>query len=230
MKSTSLLLLAAVFCPFACASQLVDNLLSGKDQTVVVYGTSLTAGGKWVGEMDAWLNALNPGKAKAKVINSGLSGKGSRAGLEKLDATVIAHKPDTVFIEFAVNDAFKAPQPERHITVGESMRNLETMIARIKAARPETEIIIQTMNPAWDAPNGNGSSSKRPGLADYYEGYRKVAARHGFLLIDHHRNWSEIEKNDPEKFHEHVRDGVHPTREASIAVTFSQIKESLRKP
>ena len=46
--------LPLLLCLFAVSpsfgSQLVDNLRAGKDQTVVVYGTSLTAGGRWVTE------------------------------------------------------------------------------------------------------------------------------------------------------------------------------------
>lgn len=227
IRSTSLAFLLAALGSFTSASQLVDNLLAGKNQTLVVYGTSLTAGGKWVAETKAWLNTLNPGKVTATVINSGQSGKNSRVGLEKLDEVVIAKKPDTVIIEFAVNDAGKGKDPTKHVTVEESMRNLETIIDRIKAARPETEIIIQTMNPAWDAPNGNRSSSIRPGLENYYEGYRKVAAKRGLLLIDHNKNWVAIQEKDPELFKTYIQDGVHPTPDGSIAVTFKQIKESL---
>lgn len=221
------LLLSLISASTAFSSQLVDNLLAGKDQTVVVYGTSLTAGGRWVAETKTWLEGLNPGKAKLTLVNSGQSGKNSLVGLEKLDAAVIAKKPDTVLIEFAVNDAFLFPEEEKRVSVEGSQKNLEEMIERIKKALPGTEIILQTMNPAWDAPNGNGSGSKRPALADYYEGYRKIAAKHGLLLIDHNKNWVELQKTDKAQFEKYVADGVHPTPAASTAVTFPQVKKSL---
>jgi len=211
----------------AFASQLVDNLRAGKDQTVVVYGTSLTAGGKWVPLTKDWLEGVNRGKAKVTVINSGMSGKNSLLGLAKLDEAVIAKKPDTVIIEFAVNDAFLYDDLKERVSVADSAKNLETMIERIKKALPDTEIILQTMNPAWDSPKGNGSATKRPELAAYYEGYRTVAKKHGLLLIDHNKNWEAIRQKDQAEFEKLVADGVHPTPEASAAVTAPEVKKML---
>jgi lysophospholipase L1-like esterase len=232
MKISSIrfaLLMSLVSASTGFSSQLVDNLLAGKDQTVVVYGTSLTAGGRWVAETKAWLEGLNPGKAKLTLVNSGQSGKNSLVGLEKLDAAVIAKKPDTVLIEFAVNDAFLFPEMEKRVSVEDSGKNVEKMVERIKKALPGTEIILQTMNPAWDSPNGNGSASKRPELAAYYDAYRKTAAKLGLRLIDHHKNWVEIQTADQAKFEKYVADGVHPTAEASTAVTFPEVKKALEE-
>lgn len=226
MKIRLCLLLCLFSVSPAFASKLVDNLRAGKSQTVVVFGTSLTAGGRWVTETKVWLEKINP-EAKVTLINSGLSGKNSLVGLAKLDQAVIAKKPDTVFIEFSVNDAFKFPEKEIQVSVEDGAKNLETIIDRIKKALPDTEIILQTMNPAWDAPNGRGSGSKRPELDAYYEGYRKVAEKRGLLLIDHHKNWVKIQKDDKAQFEKYVNDGVHPTPAASSAVTFPQVKESL---
>ena len=210
------------------ASQLVDNLKAGKDQTVVVYGTSLTAGGEWTKALKSWLETVNP-KAKVNFVNSGQSGKNSIVGLEKLDAVVIAKKPDTVLIEFAVNDAGRREGKPVAVTQEQSGKNLNEMIDRIKKALPGTEIIIQTMNPAWDAPNGNRSGSIRPELASYYEVYRKVAAERGLQLIDHNKNWEKIRSENEEQFKAYVADGVHPTKEASVKVTFPEVKKALEK-
>lgn len=228
-KSISLSLAALVSLATASSvfgSQLVDNLKAGKDQTLVVYGTSLTAGGKWVSETKKWLESVNP-QAKVTLVNSGQSGKNSITGLEKLDSVVIAKKPDTVLIEFAVNDAVLFPDLKQRVSIEESARNLETMVERIRKALPKTEIIIQTMNPAWDSPKGNGSATKRPELAAYYEGYRKTAAKLGLQLIDHDKNWEKLRAEDEEKFKTYVMDGVHPTPEASVAVTFPEVKKAL---
>ncbi len=228
MKISCIFLISLLAASSSFASQLVDNLKAGKSQTVVVYGTSLTAGGRWVTETKVWLEKINP-EAKVTLVNSGQSGKNSLVGLAKLDAVVIDKKPDTVFIEFAVNDAFKFPEKDQQVSVEDSAKNLETMIERIKKALPGTEIILQTMNPAWDAPNGRESGSKRPELDAYYEGYRKVAAKHGLLLIDHHKNWVKIRTDDKALFEKYVSDGVHPTPDASSKVTFPQVKASLEE-
>lgn len=221
----ALLLCAPGLCP---ASQLIDNLKAGKDQTVVVYGTSLTAGGEWTKALKAWLETVNP-KAKVTFINGGQSGKNSIVGLEKLDEVVIAKKPDTVLIEFAVNDAGRHAGKPVAVTQEQSGKNLGEMIDRIRKALPGTEILIQTMNPAWDAPNGNRSGSIRPELASYYEVYRKVAAERGLKLIDHNKNWEAIRQKDQAEFENLVKDGVHPTKEASVKVTFPEVKKALEE-
>jgi len=231
MRTKTLLSVAALllFNPGLCsASQLVDNLKAGKDQTVVVYGTSLTAGGEWTKALKGWLETVNP-QAKVTFVNSGQSGKNSIVGLQKLDAVVIAKKPDTVIIEFAVNDAGRHAGKEAAVSQEQCGKNLGEMIDRISKALPGTEIILQTMNPAWDAPNGNRSGSIRPELASYYEVYRKVAAERGLMLVDHHRNWVKIREKDGELFKAYVKDGVHPTKEASVKVTFPELKAALEK-
>ncbi|HDR15321.1 MAG TPA: hypothetical protein ENN79_07560, partial [Desulfobacteraceae bacterium] len=52
-------------------SRLVANLEAGKTQRVVAYGTSLTAGGAWVSQLQQALDANYPGLAT--VVNSGKS-------------------------------------------------------------------------------------------------------------------------------------------------------------
>ena len=79
-------------------SQLVANLKAGKPQTMVTYGTSLTAvGAPWVSEVQQILQTNYPGLLT--VINSGGIGQWSQWGVSNLEAYVIAKKPDTVFIE-----------------------------------------------------------------------------------------------------------------------------------
>ncbi|HSI07046.1 MAG TPA: GDSL-type esterase/lipase family protein [Rariglobus sp.] len=212
------------------ASDLIRNLQAGHPQKIVVYGTSLTENGQWPNDLSAWLSGLHPGKVT--LINSGLSGKASNTALANLQAKVIAHAPDVVIIEFAVNDAFTAYTPadlDLGITPEKSQANLNRMIDAILKAKPGTEIILQTMNPAWDAPNGNKSASKRPDLAAYYEGYRKVASSRHLLLIDHYANWNRLRTTNPALFQSHIPDGVHPTPAASTAVTFPEIKKVLTK-
>ena len=103
----ALLALCLIFVTFGQAaerSKRVANLQSGKQQTIVTYGTSLTAGGAWVKQLQQSFNSSYPGKTK--VINSGMSGKWSATGVKHLDKRVIQKKPDAVLIEFAINELF----------------------------------------------------------------------------------------------------------------------------
>ncbi len=192
-----------------------------------MYGTSLTAGGQWVTDTKNWLSGFNPGLVT--VVNAGMGGKASNTGVANLQSRVLTHLPDAVFIEFAINDA--APYPrydiDYNITPEKSRANLNAIIDAILAARPSCEIFIQTMNPPWDAPNGNQSASKRPRVAEYYEGYRQVAAERGLLLIDHNANWARLRTENLAQYQAYIPDGVHPSAEGSAAVTSHEIRRRL---
>ena len=121
-------------------SRLVSNLEAGKKQTVVTYGTSLTKVGAWVDQLRAVLEQHYPGQVT--LINGAQGGANSDWGRKSLDEKVTKHRPDTVFIEFAVNDAVAS----RRTSVQHARGNLESMIDRILKANPECEIILMVMN------------------------------------------------------------------------------------
>jgi lysophospholipase L1-like esterase len=207
-------------------SGLVTALAAGQPRKVVVYGTSLTANGAWVGGMDSWLSAEYPGLLT--VVNSGLSGKNSAEGVAQLNAKVLAHNPDAVFIEFAMNDAFLYSDGTPRLSVAEARVNLLTMIDSIKAQNPTAEVILQTMNTVWDSPNGsNASATLRPDLASYYQMYREVASERGLLLIDHHPNWAALQQDDLATFQGYVPDGVHPVAQGIGKVVLPLLKWKL---
>lgn len=188
-------------------SNLVSNLNAGKQQTLVVYGTSLTAGGAWVGQLQKALDERYPGQAK--LINSGKGAMWSKWGVDNLDTRVIQKKPDTAVIEFAINDAFLAYKT----SVAEARNNLTNMIDRILASKPETEIILMTMNPPVGV-----HLERRPRIKDYYQMYRDVAKERKLKLIDHYVNWEPIMEKDRALFDKYVPDGIHPGPEGCIQV------------
>ncbi|MCW1926100.1 FAD-dependent oxidoreductase [Luteolibacter arcticus] len=204
----------------------VSALAAGLARKVVVYGTSLTANGAWVGQMTSWLTATYPGQLT--VINSGLSGKNSAEGVAQLQAKVLAHDPDAVFIEFAMNDAFLYSDGTPQLSVEQARANLNTMIDSILAQNPPAEIILQTMNTVWNSPNGsNQSATLRPNLAAYYEMYRSVAAARGLMLIDHQPNWAALQQGDLAAFKAWVPDGVHPVAQGLGKVVLPLLKWKL---
>ena len=207
-------------------SALVSALAAGQPRKVVVYGTSLTAGGAWVGAMDSWLSARYPGLLT--VVNSGLSGKNSAEGVAQFASRVLAHHPDTVFIEFAMNDAFLYSDGTPQLSVPQARTNLLNMIDSIKAQNPAAEIILQTMNTVWNSPSGsNASATLRPNLVAYYGMYREVAAERGLLLIDHHPNWAALQQDDLATFQGYVPDGVHPVSQGIGKVVLPLLKWKL---
>jgi len=195
----------ALPCHAAEKSRLVTQLEAGKKQVVVAYGTSLTSDGAWVSQMAGVLNQKFPGLAT--VINSGGSGQWSGWGVTNLEKRVLCKHPDTVFIEFSINDCaehFKC-------TVEIAKRNLETMIDSIRKTNPQCEIILMTMTPGNGFPEGH--RSYRKGIEGYYEMYRSVAKARNLTLIDHYPNWKALETRDKELFLKYVPDTIHPTAE-----------------
>ena len=208
------------------ASDLLRDLAAGRARKIVVYGTSLTAGGPWVGQMQSWLAGNYLGAAA--IVNSGLSGKNSAEGVAQLSTKVLAFQPDTVFIEFAVNDAFLYSDGTPQLSVAQARANLLTMIDAIQAPNPRVEIILQTMNPVWNSPTGsNASATLRPNLPAYYQMYRDVAAERGLLLIDHYPNWVALQTDAPATFQSDVPDGVHPVAVATQAILMPLLQRRL---
>lgn len=197
----------------------VARLNAGKPQTLVTYGTSLTAGGAWVGQLQKALDNKFPGLAK--VINSGAGGMWSKWGVDNLDKRVIEKAPDAVIIEFAINDAFL----KYDTSPADARRNLENMIDRIQKARPQCQVILMTMNP----PTGV-HLEQRPKILDYYEVYRQVAKQRHLLLIDHFPNWADLLKRDEATFKKYVPDGIHPNALGCEKVIVPQLLRSLGVP
>jgi acyl-CoA thioesterase I len=200
-------------------STLVERLKAGRSQTVVVYGTSLTAAGGWVSQVGAGLDAAFPGQVK--LVNSGGSGQYSAWGIQHLETHVIQKNPDTLFIEFSINDSVA----RFDCSVAQAKANLEEMITRTRKARPACEIILMTMTPGNKYPEGHRSHRKN--IAAYYEMVREVADARGLLLIDHDPHWRALQADDAAMFQAFVPDTIHPTAAGNAEVVTPAILAAL---
>jgi lysophospholipase L1-like esterase len=181
---------------------LIRDLNAGKPQTIVTYGTSLTAGGAWVGQLTTVLDKRYP--KLVTIINSGQGATWSDWGVKNLEQRVLKHKPDAVFIEFAINDAYL---PYR-TSVALCRRNLEAMIDRILEQSPKCEIFLMTMNPPIKV-----HLARRPHFEEYYQVYRDVAKERKLRLIDLYVAWKAVLDKDKALFDRYVPDGIHPAAE-----------------
>lgn len=200
-------------------AQFVQHLDAGKKQTIVTFGTSLTAVGAWVDQFATVLEQSYPGQAK--VINGAQGGANSDWGVKSLDQKVLQHKPDTVLIEFAVNDAVGI----RKTGVEHARNNLEQLIERILKANSNTEIILQVMN----VPVGH-TRTGRPNLEAYNQMYRDVAKERGFQLIDHWPNWQKLLDEDPLCFVAYNPDTIHPVRSGALNIITPHLLRELGLP
>ena len=188
-------------------SKLIKNLAAGKHQTLVTYGTSLTAatgGHAWVDSVTHALN--NKYNNQLTTINSAKSAMWSTWGVQNLEDSVIKKSPDAVLIEFSMNDAFL----NYKTSVELAKLNLNYMIDRIKLYNPGCEVILQTMDIALDV-----HGQQRPDLLKYYQMYRDVAKARGLLLIDHYPHWKALLDKGRDAYIKAVPDGLHPGVKAS---------------
>ena len=203
MQAIADAIVAGVYVESSSKSSLVINLDAGHKQSVVMYGTSLTAAGSWVKQVENILKNRYPDLLT--VVNSGGSGMWSEWGVANLEKRVINKKPDTVFIEFCVNDSvarFKG-------SIDKSRRNLNIMINRILEYNPDCEIILMTMTPGDKYPEGH--LSYRKNIEGYYRMYRQVSKEKKLMLIDLYPNWIALRKKDSTLFSKYVPDTIHPT-------------------
>ncbi len=236
--STALLLsLVLVTTPSICQNpsqternNFIDRLEYGESLTVSALGTSLT-GGRW-----RWFDVLQEGLEReyprqCTFINEGVGASASshpegKSGIDKAMHLSISN-PDVVFIEFAINDAYKPYD----ISVEESGNNLIEIINILKSKNPDIEIILQTMNLVIDMPeHGTSESTARSDLQSYLEIYRRIAQELNLLLIDHYPNWEKFYKDHGrDAYIQLVPDGIHPRLEAYRQILLPELKSSLIK-
>lgn len=197
-------------------------LREGKPVTVVYFGGSITAGAgasngektSYRGLTTAWLKEQFP-KATIKAVNAAIGGTGSDLGAFRCQRDVLVHKPDLVFVEFAVNDGGGA-----EVRVKEAMEGLVRQILKAKA---ETEIVfIYTTTKALYAPYEKGELPK----AVKYDS--EVAAHYGIPAINVGKVLFDRVQSEKAEWETYLKDGVHPN-DAGYAIYFEAIKAALSK-
>ncbi|MHB1036933.1 MAG: GDSL-type esterase/lipase family protein [Pirellulales bacterium] len=85
------------------------KLKAGGEVRIAYFGGSITAQEGWRPKTLKWFAESFP-KAKIREINATIGGTGSDLGVFRYGQDVLRHKPDLVFVEFAVNDSGAAPE------------------------------------------------------------------------------------------------------------------------
>lgn len=118
---------------------------------ILFFGNSLTAGfgledlsQGWVSLIEKRIDSLN---LPYTVINSGVSGETSAAGNSRID-WVLSQQPVDIFVlELGANDAL------RGLPVDQALKNLQSILTKVKTKFPEAKLIIAGM----EAPPNLGS-------------------------------------------------------------------------
>jgi lysophospholipase L1-like esterase len=111
-------LVPAIECtPRAGLPNLFAKLEAGKEVRIAYLGGSITAQEGWRPKTLAWFQKSFP-KARVSQINAAIGGTGSDLGVFRLKQDVLDHRPDLIFVEFAVNDGGTPPRQIRQCMEG----------------------------------------------------------------------------------------------------------------
>ena len=225
------------FCAVTVQAGIIERLNKGENLNVTAIGTSLTDANfnrhNWFTQMGAWLNSL-PYRGKVALSNRAVSATASanlpqfnraHGGFWQLDRVLAKDDPDVIFIEFAINDAYK----QFKISVADSRKNLKAIIDQINKWATErgkrVEIIVQTMNNT-----GPAYAPKENDVGPYYKAWREEAAANKLLLIDHYPNWIKLYNSEPDHatWKKYVPDDVHPSTLGTRKVILPEIQRVLK--
>ena len=185
---------------------------AGKIIRIAYLGGSITAAAGWRIQSREWLEKtyLN---AKFEEIHAAIGGTGSDLGVFRLQNDALRHKPDLLFVEFAVNDG-GAPPERIH-------KAMEGIVRQTWNTNPETDIfyvytIHENMLKEMQAGKMPRAASAMELLADYYGipsihfGVKVAAMEKAGALIFKGEKPKDAANEKPPVF---STDGVHPLAE-----------------
>lgn len=141
------------------------KLEAGKPVKIAYLGGSITAASGWRVQSREWFQEQYP-DAQIEEIHAAIGGTGSDLGVFRLQNDVLRHKPDLLFVEFAVNDG-GAPPERIH-------KAMEGIVRQTWKADPTIDICyVYTLSlpvlPELKAGKMQRSASAMEELADLYE-------------------------------------------------------------
>ncbi|MFA6561674.1 MAG: SGNH/GDSL hydrolase family protein [Verrucomicrobiia bacterium] len=182
---------------------------------IVCFGDSITGvyyhtGGRraWCDMLGIALQRLYP-NARLQMINAGVSGNTTAAGLARIERDVLAHKPHLVVVMFGMNDmAFDAKDMAGQQIAERETRfaaNLREIIRRCRDVG--AEVVLCTQNSIYP-----DAVPRRPPerLARYAEVIRAVAADTRVPLADCYRAYESLRAADPRGWMLLMSETIHP--------------------
>ena len=173
---------------------------SGQRATVLIIGTSLTAGLGLDPEQayPAVIQRMADSAGFAvQVVNAGLSGETSAGALRRLD-WIMRDRADLVVVETGANDGLRGLDPDS------TLANLTAIVRGIKRVQPGARIVLVQMEAP---PNLGGDYTRR-----FHDMYGEVAKSEGVgltpFLLDKVAGVPRLNQAD----------GIHPTAEGAQIV------------
>lgn len=184
----------------ATGSRTSDATLAPANGTVTILalGTSLTANYGWPQRLAQVLSQCLVRQVEIEVL--AVPGANSEQAERQFNSRRIP-RPDIVLVEFASNDA----DILNGVTLSQSRRNHNALVARIHADAEHSKIVLMTMNPVFEL-----RGWLRPKLGDYNTMYSDLATSKNLNLADLNKDWNVLLAATGHK--KHLQDGLHPTQ------------------
>lgn len=182
----------------------INKLRNGETVVVGFLGGSITQQDGWRGKTLEWMRAQYP-QANIVEVDTSLSGTGADLAACRTDTAILAHNPDLVFVEYAVN--------------GGTEQNMEGIVRKIWAQDNSTDIIF-----VYTATAGNIPGYSIGNVPAYEKAYERVAEYYGVPAVSFAYQIAELYdkgqitlKGNAETGKIHFSsDGTHPTMDGSI--------------
>ncbi|WDI43852.1 GDSL-type esterase/lipase family protein [Bremerella sp. P1] len=181
------------------------KLEAGETVRVAYLGGSITAANGWRVKTTAWLKEKYP-DATIEEIHAAIGGTGSDLGVFRLERDALRHKPDLLFVEFAVNDGGASPD--------RIWKAMEGIVRQTWETNPKTDIcFVYTYRVNYEEPLRKGecpqAASAMELLADHY-GIPSVNFAKKIVELESDGKLT-FQSDQPEEGKIHFsKDGVHP--------------------
>lgn len=201
----------------------------GKEVRIGYFGGSITSQAGWRPKTLAWFKQQYP-TANSIGIDASVPGIGSDLGVYRLHQDVLDHKPDLVFVEFAVNDG---GSPTERI-----IKAIEGIVRQIWTADPNIDIcfvysLSEPMLTDLEAGKFPHGASVMEQVADHYgipsiHMGMEVAKLHqaGQLIFTGQLPKTDAEKEALSGKTVFSPDGIHPYETTGHELYFQAIKRS----
>lgn len=180
----------------------VKRLAAGEPTRIVCFGDSITGAYYHTGGERAWCDMLGLAiqrvfpQSRPEMINAGISGNTTAAGLARMEKDVIEKQPHLVVVMFGMNDVARLP-------LDEFIANLTTIIGRCHAAG--AVVVLCTPNTVYE--NGGRPIAK---LAELSERIGKLAKEQNLPIADCFAETTALKERDLLTWMLGMSDEIHP--------------------
>lgn len=208
--------------------------------TLVTFGDSTTAKRGTLKIYADVLQARLPEHGMAvRVVNAGVGGNDTNHARSRFQKDVLKHNPQTVVIQFGINDASvdvwtNPPATKPRVDVVRYGDNLRFFVQQLRSR--DIDVILMTPNPMrWteELRERYGKSPYDPGDADgfnvllrrYADVVRGIANELNVALVDVYRQFDKFGQRPGSKVSDLLLDGMHPNDQGHQLIADHLIKQ-----